>query len=66
MPGIDIVGPLPDALQSITLLSSGVLAGAKTPDTASAFVGFLRSPEGAAVLKDKGLEPGGPPTKGAI
>jgi molybdate transport system substrate-binding protein len=65
VPGIDIVGPLPDALQSITLLSSGVLAGAKTPDTARAFVGFLRSPEGAAVLKDKGLEPGGP-AKGAI
>ena len=27
VPGIDIVGPLPDRLQSITLLSAGVLAG---------------------------------------
>jgi molybdate transport system substrate-binding protein len=66
VPGIDIVGPLPAALQSITLLSSGVLAGAKTPDTARALVNFLRSPEAVAVLKDKGLEPGGPAAKGAI
>ena len=66
VPGIDIVGPLPDALQSITLLSSGVLAGAKGPDTARALVAFLRSPEAVAVIKDKGLEPGGPGAKGAI
>jgi molybdate transport system substrate-binding protein len=66
VPGIDIVGPLPAALQSITLLSSGVLAGAKMPDTARALVNFLRSPEAVAVLKDKGLEPGGPAAKGAI
>jgi molybdate transport system substrate-binding protein len=64
--GIDIVGPLPDALQSITLLSSGVLTSAKTPDAARALVAFLTSPEAIAVLKAKGLEPGGTPAKGAI
>jgi hypothetical protein len=31
-----------------------------------ALVNLLRSPEAVAVLKDKGLEPGGPAAKGAI
>jgi molybdate transport system substrate-binding protein len=57
--GIDVIGPLPGDLQSITLLSSGVLAGARQPDAAQAFVRFLTSPEAAAVIKDKGLDAGG-------
>jgi molybdate transport system substrate-binding protein len=67
VPGIDIVGPLPGALQSITLLSSGVLTSAKAPDLARALVAFLTSPEAVAEIKAKGLEPGGPtPAKSAI
>ena len=58
--GVDVVGPLPAALQSTTLLTSGVLAGAKQPDVAHAFVRYLTSPEAIAVIKEKGLDPGGP------
>jgi molybdate transport system substrate-binding protein len=54
--GIEIVGPLPDALQKITTFSGGVLAAAKEPDAAKALLEFIafRSP---ALLKQKGLEP---------
>ena len=58
--GIDLVGPLPPALQNTTLLASGVLTGAQQPDVAHAFVRFLTSPEAIAVIKEKGLDPGGP------
>ncbi len=54
--GIEIVGPLPDALQKITTFSGGVLAGAKEPDAAKALLEFLAS-RSPALLKQKGLEP---------
>ena len=54
--GIDIVGPLPDALQSITLLSSGVLAGAKVPVVMNFPVGHVANnatlPHGALAELD--------------
>jgi molybdate transport system substrate-binding protein len=54
--GVDIVGPLPAALQKITTFSAGLLAGAKDPDTANALVKFLAA-EAPRLLKEKGLEP---------
>jgi len=66
--GVDIVGPFPADLQTILQLSSGVPTNAKVPDAARALVIFLGSPDAAKVIKDKGLEPGGPvpPPKGTI
>jgi molybdate transport system substrate-binding protein len=55
--GIDIVGPLPGNLQSMTVFASGVLANAMQADAARALIAFLGSPEALAVIKDKGLEP---------
>jgi molybdate transport system substrate-binding protein len=54
--GVEIVGPLPAALQKITTFSAGLLAGAKDPDTANALVKFLAA-EAPRLLKEKGLEP---------
>ena len=54
--GVEIVGPLPAALQKITIFSAGLLAGAKDPDTANALVKFLAA-EAPRLLKEKGLEP---------
>ena len=54
--GIEIVGPLPDALQKITTFSAGVLVAAKEPDAARALVKFVASAS-RPLLKDKGLEP---------
>ena len=55
--GIDIVGPLPDELQSITVFSGGVFQGAAAADLAETYIAHLASPEFAAVIRAKGMEP---------
>jgi molybdate transport system substrate-binding protein len=54
--GVDIVGPLPDALQSITIFSAGVFGSSRQP-AAKAFVAHLASAEVAPVIRQKGMEP---------
>ena len=54
--GIEIVGPLPAALQRITIFSAGVLTAAKEPEAARALVQFVATAS-RPLLKDKGLEP---------
>jgi molybdate transport system substrate-binding protein len=54
--GIEIVGPLPAALQRITIFSAGVLTAAKEPQAARALVQFVATAS-RPLLKDKGLEP---------
>jgi molybdate transport system substrate-binding protein len=54
--GIEIVGPLPDALQKITTFSAGVLTAAKEPTAAAALLKFVAA-ESPRLLKQKGLEP---------
>jgi molybdate transport system substrate-binding protein len=55
--GIDIVGPLPDELQSTTVFSGGVFKGSSVADLAKAFVAHLAAPEFAAMIRLKGMEP---------
>ena len=59
-PGIQFIGPLPEALQQTTVFSGGVHAGAREPDAARAFLKFLSSPEHAALLQKHGLDLGTP------
>jgi molybdate transport system substrate-binding protein len=54
--GIDIVGPLPDELQSITVFSGGVFKSTAAADRAKAYVAHLASPQFAAVIRAKGME----------
>ena len=56
VPGIDIVGPLPDGVQSITVFTAGVSTGAADPAAARALVEFLVTPAVVAVIRSKGLE----------
>ncbi len=63
--GTDLVGPLPGDLQNITVFAGGVVSGAKQPDAAVAFLKFLLTPEAAATIKAKGMEPPGPAAKGS-
>ena len=56
--GVDVVGPLPDELQYLTILSAGVGVDGKSPDVVKALVAFFSTPEAIAVIKAKGLEPG--------
>jgi molybdate transport system substrate-binding protein len=55
--GVDIVGPLPDELQSITVFSAGVFTGCAQPALAGALIADLASPKHAALVRRKGMEP---------
>ena len=55
--GVDIVGPLPDALQSVTVFSAGVFAASTMASAAKTFVAHLASPAVAPVIRQKGMEP---------
>jgi molybdate transport system substrate-binding protein len=59
-PGLDIVGPLPGDLQSAIVFAAAIIADAKDAQAARAFVQFLRTPQAAAVIKAKGMEPAAP------
>jgi molybdate transport system substrate-binding protein len=55
--GIDVVGPLPDELQSVTLFTAVIPAAANYPDAGRALIDFLVTPAAKSVIKARGLEP---------
>ena len=57
VPGIDLVGPLPQELQSISVVTAGIFAGSKQAAAARALLEFLATPASARVFRAKGLEP---------
>jgi molybdate transport system substrate-binding protein len=54
--GVQVVGPLPGALENWLVNTSGISAAAKEPDAAKAFIKYLATPEAAAVIKARGME----------
>ena len=57
VPGIDVVGPLPDAVQKINTTAAGVFAGSQAGPAASSLIGFLASPSAREVFRARGFEP---------
>ena len=57
VPDIDVVGPLPAALQAATQFTAGVPASAQHGDAARALIDFLATPAAKSVIKARGLEP---------
>ncbi len=57
VPGIEIVGALPDELQKITTFSAGVFAGTARPAAAGLLITALATPEVEAVMRKQGMEP---------
>jgi molybdate transport system substrate-binding protein len=55
--GIDIVGPLPEAIQLVTIFSAGIPTTAKSPDVAKQLIDYLSSPAAHAAIAASGLEP---------
>jgi molybdate transport system substrate-binding protein len=55
--GIDIVGPLPDQLQKITVFSAGIASASKEPDAGKALIKFLASPAARAEIVKSGMDP---------
>jgi molybdate transport system substrate-binding protein len=54
---VDVVGPLPGDLQNTLVFTAALLTGAQDPASAKALIGFLRTPNAAAVIAARGLEP---------
>jgi molybdate transport system substrate-binding protein len=61
VPGVELLGPLPGDLQSITTFAIAIPATARQANAAKALIKYLQSPEALGVLKAKGLEPIGQP-----
>jgi len=56
-PGVDLVGPLPEALQNYVMQTATLNASAKQPAAGAALIKFLASPAAAPVFKSKGFDP---------
>lgn len=57
VPGVEVVGPIPEELQTKIGFAAGLSASAKAPDAAMALIAFLTAPSAAVTLKAKGVEP---------
>ena len=57
VPGIDLVGPLPDDVQEITTFAAGILAGAQAAEAARALVRHFTSAAAEAVIRRSGMTP---------
>jgi molybdate transport system substrate-binding protein len=57
VPGIDLVGALPTALQHVTVFSAAVAATASDASLSRRVIDFLSSPTAASVINRKGMEP---------
>jgi len=55
--GIELVGPLPADIQTITTFAGAPHVAAKEPAAARALLAFLASPAAAQVMRKKGLQP---------
>jgi molybdate transport system substrate-binding protein len=55
--GAELLGPLPADLQTMTVISTGIVKTATEPDAARVLFQFLTSPAAAAVIKAAGMEP---------
>jgi molybdate transport system substrate-binding protein len=57
VPDVELVGPLPTDLQSVTVFAAAVPSAASQPQAAMALIRYLQSFEATAVMKVKGLDP---------
>jgi molybdate transport system substrate-binding protein len=55
--GVDVIGPLPSEIQSVTEYALAIPANAIHPEAGKALVEFMRSPLGIAAIKARGLDP---------
>jgi molybdate transport system substrate-binding protein len=56
VPGVDLVGPLPDPVQKVFETSAAVFTASAQPEEAESLLRYFTAPEAAGVFTDKGLE----------
>jgi molybdate transport system substrate-binding protein len=54
--GIDVVGPLPQDVQRVTVFAAGIASASAHRDAARKVIAFLASESGAAAITKSGLE----------
>jgi molybdate transport system substrate-binding protein len=55
--GVDMVGPIPEELQTKIGFAAGLSSSAKEPDAAKSLIRFMTAPSAAATLRAKGVDP---------
>jgi len=56
-PGVEVIGPLPPAIQSLTIFSGGITAACSQPEAARSLLAYLASSAAADVKLRYGLHP---------
>lgn len=57
LPGIDVLGPLPPAIQTMTVFAGGECATSAQPEQARALLRFLAAPAASELKRSHGMEP---------
>ena len=57
--GIEVLGPLPPAIQIVTTFAAAIGAAARQPEAAQSLIAFLASPAAAEVKRRHGMQPAG-------
>jgi molybdate transport system substrate-binding protein len=57
VPGAELVGPLPAAINSVVMFTAGVSAASPNHEAARALIRLLKSPEARPVIQAKGNDP---------
>ena len=56
VPGIEIIGPLPDPVQAVTVFSAGICSRSTQVDASRRLIDFLNAPDADAVKLHHGME----------
>jgi molybdate transport system substrate-binding protein len=57
VPGIAVVGPIPEELQLVTVFSAGIVTKSPSQEAGRALIRFLASPAACEVIERTGMEP---------
>jgi molybdate transport system substrate-binding protein len=57
LPGIDVIGPLPPEIQTITIFSGGISCGCTRPELAREMLDYLAAPSVADAKRRRGMHP---------